>query len=329
MATLLPQPLRRLVQPGAIILVALSCGDGDDGTDPGAEPVATVQVTPASAGIAPGETVQLTATPRDAAGTALTDRDIAWSSNDEAVATVSDAGLVTGVADGEAVITATSEDESGSATISVQAPVATVEVAPPSASILNGETLQLVATARDAAGNPLSDRPVTWTSDAQDVATVSASGVVTGVAPGTATITASAGAHSGIAAITVTVLNVDGDWTFTETFSDPAIDLACTNEADVTLDQDGATFIGTSDQTGECTLEGEPFPNSDTFEITDGTVQGTSIGFAQPGEQVECLYEGTLVDDPPTSASGTVTCTGFLGDFGPAVNATGSWEMSR
>jgi hypothetical protein len=329
MATMSPQPLQRLVGLGAIILIALSCGDGDDGTDPGPEPVATVEVSPASASIVPGETVQLTATPRDAAGTTLTDRDVSWSSNNAAVATVSDAGLVTGVADGEAVITATSEDESGSATITVQSPIATVEVTPPTASILNGETLQLVATPKDAAGNPLNDRPVTWASDAQNVATVSASGVVTAVAPGTATITASVEGQSGTTAITVTVLNVDGEWAFTETFSDPAIELACTNEADVTLEQDGATFTGTADQTGECTFQGETFDNSRIFEITDGIVQGTSIGFIQPDEQVECVYQGTLVDDPPTSASGTVTCTGFLGDFGPPVNATGTWEMTR
>ena len=86
---------------------ALSCGD-DDSSGPSEDPVATVTVTPAAGTIAPGETLQLEAAARDAAGGTLTGRDITWSSSDEAVATVSEAGLVSGVADGEATITAAS-----------------------------------------------------------------------------------------------------------------------------------------------------------------------------------------------------------------------------
>ena len=69
------------------------------------------------------------------------------------------------------------------------APVASVTVQPAPATVLIGATLQLWATTKDAAGNVLSGRTVTWTSSDTTVARVSAGGLVTGVAAGPATIT--------------------------------------------------------------------------------------------------------------------------------------------
>ena len=83
-------------------------------------------------------------------------------------------------------------------------PVATVTVAPATASVQVGATVQLAATLRDAGGNVLTGRPVAWTTNASGVATVSASGLVTGVAAGSATITATSEARTGTATITVT-----------------------------------------------------------------------------------------------------------------------------
>src|SRR3989442_2894710 len=85
-------------------------------------PVASVTVTPASASVPQGATVQLTATPRDGNGTALTGRVVTWGSNNTAVATVSGSGLVSGAGAGAATITATSEGQSGTAAITVTAP---------------------------------------------------------------------------------------------------------------------------------------------------------------------------------------------------------------
>ena len=81
--------------------------------------------------------------------------------------------------------------------------VASIDVAPASATIAIGTTRTLVATARDAAGNPVDGISFSWSSSNENVATVSADGVVGAVTPGTATITASADGKSGTAAITV------------------------------------------------------------------------------------------------------------------------------
>ena len=193
---------------GSATITATS--EGQSGTAaitvPAPAPVASVSVSPASATLRIGQTVQLTATPKDANGNPLTGRTITWGSSNTAVATVTGSGLVTGVVAGSATITATSEGQSGTAAITVPAPapVASVSVNPASASVQVGQTVQLVATPKDASGNPLTGRTVTWGSSNTAVATVTASGLVTGLVVGSATITATSEGQSASSAITVT-----------------------------------------------------------------------------------------------------------------------------
>ncbi len=166
--------------------------------------VASVDVMPDPATVVVGQTVQLTATPRDASGNALSGRVVSWSSSDAVVATVNNTGLVSGVGVGSATITATSEGQSGTTAISVvTGPVASVEVSPGSARVVLGATVQLRAQPRDAGGNPLDGREATWSSSNDAAATVDASGLVTGQTAGSATITATSGGVSGTATIEV------------------------------------------------------------------------------------------------------------------------------
>lgn len=81
--------------------------------------------------------------------------------------------------------------------------IRTVTVAPSSASLAIGATVQLTATARDNKGNVISTT-FTWTSSNAAVATVTASGLVTGISAGSASIVATTGSKSASAAITVT-----------------------------------------------------------------------------------------------------------------------------
>ena len=67
-----------------------------------------------------------------------------------------------------------------------------------------GTTVQLSAEVRDQNARVMAGATVTWTSSANSVATVDASGLVTAAGNGTATITASAGSASGSAVVTVT-----------------------------------------------------------------------------------------------------------------------------
>ena len=167
--------------------------------------IASVVVSPTSASVPVGQTLQLTGTPEDANGNPLSGRTISWSSGNSAVATVNGNGLVTGVAAGATTITATSEGTSGTAAVTVTSvPVASVTVSPATVSLQPGQTQQLTATPKDAGGNALSGRMVTWASGSTAVATVSGSGLVSGVAAGSATITATSEGKSGSASVTVT-----------------------------------------------------------------------------------------------------------------------------
>jgi trimeric autotransporter adhesin len=171
-------------------------------------PVAKVTVYLPSSTVATGGTIQATAEVTDAQGAVLTGRAVSWSSSNEAVATVVGtagviAGLVTGVSSGTATITATSEGQSGSATVTVAAPVASVAVSVSSSTIGVGKTTQATATTKDAAGNVLSGRFVSWSSDNTSIATVSSAGLVTGVAVGSANIIATSEQKTGTTVITV------------------------------------------------------------------------------------------------------------------------------
>ena len=89
------------------------------------------------------------------------------------------------------------------------AAVASVTVAPPTASVIAGQTVALTATTSDATGTVLTGRVITWTSANATVATVSPTGVVTGVAAGgPVAITATSEGKNGTAAITVTPVPV-------------------------------------------------------------------------------------------------------------------------
>lgn len=166
--------------------------------------VATVEVTPSSADREVGETVQLSAAVKDANGNILSGQTVNWSSSASGVASVSASGLVTANALGTAIITAASGNKSGISTIEVvPEPIASISVAPTTDTLLLNETVQLVPTLRDALGAVVTGRTVSWSSNATSVATVSNSGLVTGIADGVATITATADGLSATAVITV------------------------------------------------------------------------------------------------------------------------------
>ncbi len=109
--------------------------------------------------------------------------------------------------------------------ITVTLHVATVVVSPGSANIFTNATTQLTAETLDGSGNPMTGRQVTWSSSNSGVATVSDGGLVTGVGPGVATITATSEGRSGTSAITVTsqsfALTVTGAGTGSGTVTAP------------------------------------------------------------------------------------------------------------
>jgi uncharacterized protein YjdB len=116
---------------------------------------------------------------------------IIWSSSNASVATVDSVGFVTAIADGTAIITATTTDGSNlsaSCVVTVSSiPVTSISLNKTNLTLDVNETYRLTATVLPYNAT---NKVVSWSSSNPDVATVSSSGLVTPVAPGSATITA-------------------------------------------------------------------------------------------------------------------------------------------
>lgn len=176
-------------------------------------PVASVIVSPNPATVHVGYGRAFTASVRDAQGVVLPGRTIVWTSSNQGVAVVEAAtGQVTGVSQGSVQIFATSEGVQGSSTVTIDlVHVSSVTVTPVSSTLMPGQTVQLSAVPRDSAGTAiqgaaLGGRPTTWSTSNGGVATVSATGLVTAVAVGSANAIATIGGTAGNSPVTVTPL---------------------------------------------------------------------------------------------------------------------------
>lgn len=152
--------------------------------------VTSVSVAPSSAVLNEGSTQLLAATvlPDNA-----TNKNVIWSSSNTSVATVSPNGLVTALAAGYADITASSVDGAnttdGPKTAKAAITVAGVVLTSKASALVVGTTEQLTATVLPTNA---ANKSVTWSSSNPDVATVSSTGLVTGISAGNAIITLTA-----------------------------------------------------------------------------------------------------------------------------------------
>ncbi len=166
--------------------------------------VDTVVVTPTPTTVHVGATRQLTATPRDSAGAALAGRAIVWGSSDSTKATVSGTGLVTGVAVGPVVITATVEGKVGSATVTVDStPVALVVLVPAGDTAVVGDTLTPVAVPKDSAGQVMPGLVVTWGVNDSSVLQPISGGRFVALTNGVVTLSATIGGTSRTGSVSV------------------------------------------------------------------------------------------------------------------------------
>ena len=152
-------------------------------TDGPAEPVADkVTVTPEIASVSVGETVQLEA----AVEPANTGFEIVWTSDNPDVASVDDNGLVTGIANGYAAISASAGGKTGSCSITVVGlPLESIDLEEESLDLTEGDEVSLTLNIipEGAAYDNIS-----WTSSAPEIASVS-NGVISALREGQAVIT--------------------------------------------------------------------------------------------------------------------------------------------
>jgi uncharacterized protein YjdB len=170
----------------------------------------SIQVTPTDTTAGTGVTVPYTATGiySDGSKSDLT-ATATWSSSSTATATISTGGVATTVAAGKTTISAASGGVTGSTTLTVtSASLVSITVSPSTATIAVGASLTLKAQANYSDGSSVDvTGTAVWSSDTPTVATV-ATGAVSGVSAGNASITASFGGQTGTCALTVSPLTL-------------------------------------------------------------------------------------------------------------------------
>ena len=166
---------------------------------------ATIAITPSSATLgAIGQITQLTVTVRDTNNNTLTGATATWQSSRPTVASVNASGQVTAQGNGTAIITATVDGRTATATITVTQTASTMAITPSNITLTAiGEIVLLSVTVRDANNTPVTGATVNYQSSNSAVASVNASGRVTARSNGTAIITATSGGKTATATITV------------------------------------------------------------------------------------------------------------------------------
>jgi uncharacterized protein YjdB len=206
---------------------------------------------------------------------------ITWSTSNSNIATVEN-GVVTGVSAGTAIITArsvpTSTDgtnKTGSVTVTVPAPVTGVSINP-STWIMDVRTAKsMIATIAPAT---VLVKTVDWTTSNPTVATVNIAGVVTAVANGTATITATSRAdNTKFATCSLTVVSVVRSISLRPTSVKLSISNTSPNSSTYTLPTPTFTPLTATNQTYYWINSGG---QAGIVSITNGVITAQRVGTA-------------------------------------------------
>lgn len=269
---------------------------------PPPEPVvSTVTVSPASMMLMVGGLFQFTAVAMTADGMVVDDAEFTWMSDDEEVATVDETGLVTAVAAGTAMITATAGDvTSMSATVTVaEAPpeIDSVEIVDAMPLMLEiGDTHQLMAVALTSEGTMIGGVAFAWSSDDNEVATVDSTGLIMAVAAGMADVTVMAGEVTS-EAVTVTVSEPP-----------PVVDRVTVTPSSTSIEEgDTRRFTATAYTADDAEIPGKTFTWSSSDETvatvgTNGLATGVSAGEATitaTADDVSGTATLTVTEPPP------------------------------
>ncbi|WP_337917083.1 Ig-like domain-containing protein, partial [Vibrio cholerae] len=237
--------------------------------------ITAIQVTPSPMNVAKGQTEQLVATATYSDGTsAQVSNSVAWTTVDTNTATVAPSGLLSGVNVGTTTVTAMKDGiTSNTVTVNVSAAVITaIQVTPSPMNVAKGQTEQLVATATYSDGTSAQvSNSVAWRSVDTNTATVSPSGLLTGVEVGLTTVTAM---KDGITSNRVTV-NVSAAVITAIQVTSPSVDVA------KGLEQPLAAIATYSDGTSAQVTNSVAWTSVDTNTATvtsSGMLSGVNVG---------------------------------------------------
>ena len=361
LATVSTQGVATAVAAGAVSVKATL--DGKEGsvsitvTVPTAT-LASIAVTAPSSSVDIGATLALVATGTysDSSKKNIS-ASVTWTSSDATIATVSAAGVVTGVKEGDVTIKAALSGKEGTVAVKVTTPVAlsSVTVTASASTVTVGGKVQVTASAVYSDGSKKdATATATWTSGTTTVATVDANGQVTAVKAGSVTITAAFGGKSGSVTLTITDVPLTAiqvtpanpsipagttqQFKATGTYADGS-KRDVTGEVDWTSSAaDKATISGTAPTKGLATskakgtttitaaLSGKS--DSTVLTVTDATLTQIVLSPAQPviakNTTIAIAATGNYSDGATRPLTALVTWTSSAHNVATVSNADGS-----
>ena len=151
-----------------------------------------------------GDSVRVVATAMDQNGHPIVEAVVAWSSSDEAVATVSDSGWVFSIGNGTAQVTAQSGSIEENVDVTVLQAATSIVLGPEEAwAVTVGDTIRLAAVVLDRNEHPIEEADMEWSSSDETVATVGPDGLVTATGEGSARVSVRSGDAEAIARFVV------------------------------------------------------------------------------------------------------------------------------
>jgi trimeric autotransporter adhesin len=347
--------MKKTLCAGLLLLIATltGCAGGAGSNSSGQPTVSSMQVAPPSMSIGTGLGQQFTATAHMSDGTTKdVTNSVQWSSSDANIASVNSAGMASGSAPGTVTITAAlsaSLKSTAALTVSSAAVnLSSIVVSPSAATLAVNTAQQFIAIGNYTDGSSADlTALVTWGSSSLTVATISASGLVTGVAAGSTNISASLGGISGSTSLTVSApslasisvtpvgltlgIGINQQYVATATYSDgSSADLTAgvtwtsSSTSVATINSSG---VATTVAAGQTTITASISGLSDTSTLTVVPAQLISI-VVSPA--VQSISAGTTqaftavgsFDDGSTQLLPSVTWSSSLNSVA-AVDATG------
>jgi trimeric autotransporter adhesin len=301
--------------------------------------ISAISVTPEGMTLPIGIGQQFTATAiySDGSSADLTS-GVIWTSSAPTVASIDSTGLASMLAPGTTTVTATvgSLTDSTSLTV-VAAHLTSISVSPSTTSLALGTEQQFTATGTFDDGSTQVLPSVQWSSSAQNVLTVSSTGLGTAIVAGTSTVTATSGSISGTASVTVSSATLvslaiapanstmpdeaNKQFTATGTFSDTTTQdltqLVLWKSSNPAVAIINASGLVTSVATGSTTIQASVGSVVQSTTLTVSNVALASIAIAPSNPTIS---KGTLLK---------FTATATYTDGSTATLTNVSWKSSK
>jgi uncharacterized protein YjdB len=323
--------------------------------------LSSITVTPTRAVISPGMSQQFTAIGTYMDNTTLDVTGlVTWTTSDPNVATISNSGQATGVAEGAITVTASLAYVKSMVMLNVTAPITMISIYSAGIEIgmdtlYPGDQLSLaaIATYADDSTNDVTGI-VTWNSSNPDVATVSTNGQVTAVSVGSSTISATAGGISNDMQLSVTLptvlqsvsiipantsilVNADQWFFFYASYSDgsshvwPGTVTWSSSNTDVATISDSGLATGFAEGTSVITASTGTLSTSATMSVNPVKTPPADAQWARADSPDASSSFTSDFAGVATDSDGSIYAAGWIGgtvshDFGSSVTITGAYR---